>query len=46
MNELPPDLERYRNALLLWAQCQMPAWMLAECAWDADPKTRELVQSE
>ncbi len=23
----PPDLDRFRPALLLWAKCQMPAWL-------------------
>jgi RNA polymerase sigma-70 factor (ECF subfamily) len=27
MTDLPPDLDRHRTALLLWAKCQMPAWL-------------------
>ncbi len=27
MTELPNDLEHHRPALLLWAKCQMPAWL-------------------
>lgn len=27
MPEPPPDLDRHQPALLLWAKCQMPAWL-------------------
>src|SRR5690348_7246964 len=27
MPESTPDFERHRSALLLWAKCQMPAWL-------------------
>ena len=27
MTDLPPDLESHRPALLVWAKCQMPAWL-------------------
>ena len=27
MTAEPPDLDRFRPSLLLWAKCQMPAWL-------------------
>ena len=27
MSDVPPDLNRHQPALLLWAKCQMPAWL-------------------